>query len=110
MIYFNTKPILCSVILPISMQTKYRERVVGLILVSPLCKAPSWTEWFYNKVSLKCLQFVRSQILRFDNFTKLRLLLILGDVKFAIFLWCVWCVERVSPPALLQQGIVMQGS
>nr|XP_048335125.1 protein NDL1 isoform X2 [Ziziphus jujuba var. spinosa] len=28
---------------------KYRERVLGLILVSPLCKAPSWTEWFYNK-------------------------------------------------------------
>jgi len=40
----------------ISMQTKYRERVVGLILVSPLCKAPSWTEWFYNKVSLKWQQ------------------------------------------------------
>lgn len=29
---------------------KYRERVLGLILVSPLCKAPSWSEWFYNKV------------------------------------------------------------
>ncbi|MFS7939194.1 putative alpha/Beta hydrolase [Helianthus anomalus] len=30
--------------------TKYRDRVTGLILVSPPCKAPSWTEWFYNKV------------------------------------------------------------
>ncbi|KAK8597758.1 hypothetical protein V6N13_095156 [Hibiscus sabdariffa] len=29
---------------------KYRKRVVGLILISPLCRAPSWTEWFYNKV------------------------------------------------------------
>ncbi|KAK1419495.1 hypothetical protein QVD17_28667 [Tagetes erecta] len=29
---------------------KYRHRVTGLILVSPLCKAPSWTEWLYNKV------------------------------------------------------------
>lgn len=29
---------------------KYRERVLGLILVSPLCKAPSWTEWLCNKV------------------------------------------------------------
>ncbi|XP_060213867.1 protein NDL1-like isoform X3 [Lycium barbarum] len=28
---------------------KHRERVLGLILVSPLCRAPSWTEWFYNK-------------------------------------------------------------
>ncbi|KAL9324688.1 hypothetical protein ACSQ67_009545 [Phaseolus vulgaris] len=37
--------------------TKYRERVVGLILVSPLCKAPSWTEWFYNKVMSNLLYF-----------------------------------------------------
>ncbi|XP_075508266.1 protein NDL2-like isoform X2 [Primulina tabacum] len=29
---------------------KYSQRVMGLILVSPLCKAPSWTEWFWNKV------------------------------------------------------------
>ncbi|KAE8687546.1 Pollen-specific protein SF21 [Hibiscus syriacus] len=29
---------------------KYRDRVLGLILVSPLCRAPSWTEWFYNKL------------------------------------------------------------
>ncbi|KAL3650760.1 Protein ndl2 [Castilleja foliolosa] len=29
---------------------KYSERVMGLILVSPLCKAPSWTEWLCNKV------------------------------------------------------------
>lgn len=28
---------------------KYRDRVLGLILVSPLCKGPSWTEWLYNK-------------------------------------------------------------
>lgn len=34
-----------------ALQMKYRERVLGLILVSPLCKAPSWTEWLYNKVS-----------------------------------------------------------
>lgn len=31
-------------------QVKYKERVLGLILVSPICKAPSWTEWLYNKV------------------------------------------------------------
>ena len=34
---------------------KYRERVLGLILVSPLCKAPSWSEWFYNKVPFQSL-------------------------------------------------------
>ncbi|KAF2287813.1 hypothetical protein GH714_002811 [Hevea brasiliensis] len=34
---------------------KYKERVLGLILVSPICKAPSWTEWLYNKVLLNLL-------------------------------------------------------
>ncbi|KAF8406913.1 hypothetical protein HHK36_006034 [Tetracentron sinense] len=36
---------------------KYRDRVLGLILVSPVCKAPSWTEWFYNKVMSNLLYF-----------------------------------------------------
>ncbi|KDP33738.1 hypothetical protein JCGZ_07309 [Jatropha curcas] len=36
---------------------KYRERVLGLILVSPLCRAASWTEWFYNKVISNLLYF-----------------------------------------------------
>ncbi|KAJ4951849.1 hypothetical protein NE237_028681 [Protea cynaroides] len=36
---------------------KYLGRVIGLILVSPLCKAPSWTEWLYNKVMLNLLYF-----------------------------------------------------
>ncbi|KAB1200520.1 Pollen-specific protein SF21 [Morella rubra] len=36
---------------------KYTERVLGLILVSPICRAPSWTEWLYNKVLLNLLYF-----------------------------------------------------
>ncbi|XP_059633082.1 protein NDL1-like isoform X2 [Cornus florida] len=36
---------------------KYRDRVLGLILVSPLCRAPSWTEWLYNKVMSNLLYF-----------------------------------------------------
>ncbi|XP_035541840.1 protein NDL2-like isoform X1 [Juglans regia] len=36
---------------------KYRKRVLGLILVSPLCKEPSWTEWLYNKVLSNLLYF-----------------------------------------------------
>ncbi|KAF5936105.1 hypothetical protein HYC85_027234 [Camellia sinensis] len=36
---------------------KYKQRVLGLILVSPLCKAPSWTEWLYNKVMSNLLHF-----------------------------------------------------
>ncbi|OEL13580.1 Pollen-specific protein SF21 [Dichanthelium oligosanthes] len=37
--------------------TKYRERVIGLMLVSPLCKAPSWSEWLYNKILLNLLYY-----------------------------------------------------
>ncbi|XP_057497528.1 protein NDL1-like [Actinidia eriantha] len=36
---------------------QYRDRVLGLILVSPICKTPSWTEWLYNKVLLNLLYF-----------------------------------------------------
>ncbi|KAL5062997.1 hypothetical protein RYX36_024734, partial [Vicia faba] len=36
---------------------KYKERVLGLILVSPICKGPSWTEWIYNKVLMNLLYF-----------------------------------------------------
>ncbi|XP_050225429.1 protein NDL3-like isoform X2 [Mercurialis annua] len=36
---------------------KYKERVLGLILISPICKAPSWTEWLYNKVLMNLLYF-----------------------------------------------------
>ncbi|XP_066366665.1 protein NDL2-like isoform X2 [Miscanthus floridulus] len=41
--------------------TKYRERVIGLMLVSPLCKAPSWSEWLYNKVLLNLLYYYGTQ-------------------------------------------------
>ncbi|KAH0453970.1 hypothetical protein IEQ34_018294 [Dendrobium chrysotoxum] len=37
--------------------SRYQHRVIGLMLVSPLCKAPSWTEWFYNKVMSNLLYF-----------------------------------------------------
>ncbi|KAL7207681.1 hypothetical protein ACSBR1_029600 [Camellia fascicularis] len=33
----------------VELAMKYGERERGLILVSPVCKAPSWTEWLYNK-------------------------------------------------------------
>eukprot|EP00252_Welwitschia_mirabilis_P001821 TRINITY_DN11766_c0_g1_i2.p1 TRINITY_DN11766_c0_g1~~TRINITY_DN11766_c0_g1_i2.p1 ORF type:complete len:264 (+),score=41.41 TRINITY_DN11766_c0_g1_i2:109-792(+) len=36
---------------------KFRERVLGLILISPLCQAPSWTEWLFNKVLINLLYF-----------------------------------------------------
>ncbi|KAL9252999.1 NDL1-like protein [Drosera capensis] len=55
----------------------YRERVLGLILVSPLCKAPSWTEWLYNKVSYG---------------------------KLALLLWDVWYAKGLFAETLFQQG------
>ncbi|KAF9614028.1 hypothetical protein IFM89_014828 [Coptis chinensis] len=36
---------------------KYRQRVLGLVLVSPICRDPSWTEWFYNKVMSNLLYY-----------------------------------------------------
>ncbi|KAJ7290886.1 hypothetical protein O6H91_Y293100 [Diphasiastrum complanatum] len=36
---------------------KNKERVQGLILVSPLCRTPSWTEWLYNKALVNLLYF-----------------------------------------------------
>ncbi|CAN1217434.1 Protein NDL1 [Linum perenne] len=38
-------------------EMKYKQRVLGLILISPLCKAPSWTEWLYNKVLSNLLYY-----------------------------------------------------
>jgi protein NDRG1 len=48
-----SKPIPCNFFL----QLKYRERALGLILVSPLCQTPSWTEWIYNKAIINLLYF-----------------------------------------------------
>ncbi|KAI3713748.1 hypothetical protein L1987_72334 [Smallanthus sonchifolius] len=36
---------------------KYTQRVIGLILVSPLCKTPSWSEWLFNKVASNVLYY-----------------------------------------------------
>ncbi|XP_031488383.1 protein NDL1-like isoform X2 [Nymphaea colorata] len=36
---------------------KYRERVLGLILVSPLCKAPTWSDWLFNKIFSNLVYF-----------------------------------------------------
>ncbi|TXG65889.1 hypothetical protein EZV62_007164 [Acer yangbiense] len=60
--FFGLKKVLClgvtagAYILTL-FAMKYKERVLGLILVSPICKAPSWTEWLYNKVLMNLLYF-----------------------------------------------------
>ncbi|KAJ6380071.1 hypothetical protein OIU76_016678 [Salix suchowensis] len=60
--FFGLKQVLClgvmagAYILTL-FAMKYQELVLGLILVSPICKAPSWTEWFYNKVLMNLLYF-----------------------------------------------------
>lgn len=85
------------------LQLKHRERVLGLILVSPLCRAPSWTEWFYNKVSfyIFCLPLCCEK--KFCSM-KEEIIVNTGHVKFNILLRDVWCSERVSAAPLLQQG------
>ncbi|KAJ0013419.1 hypothetical protein Pint_20543 [Pistacia integerrima] len=60
--FFGLKKVLClgvtagAYILTL-FAMKYNERVLGLILVSPICKAPSWAEWLYNKVLMNLLYF-----------------------------------------------------
>ncbi|KAF8394409.1 hypothetical protein HHK36_020617 [Tetracentron sinense] len=60
--FFGLKEVLClgvtagAYILTL-FAMKYKECVLGLILVSPLCKAPSWAEWLYDKVMLNLLYF-----------------------------------------------------
>ncbi|XP_076946761.1 pollen-specific protein SF21-like isoform X1 [Bidens hawaiensis] len=36
---------------------KYSERVTGLILVSPICRAATWNEWIYNKIMSNLLYY-----------------------------------------------------
>ncbi|KAG0554806.1 hypothetical protein KC19_12G120600 [Ceratodon purpureus] len=36
---------------------KYRERAIGLILVSPICRKPTWSEWIYNKAMINILYY-----------------------------------------------------
>lgn len=60
--YFGLKSVMCmgvtagAYILTL-FAIKHRHRVIGLILVSPLCKAPSWTEWLYNKAMSNLLYY-----------------------------------------------------
>ena len=51
--FFNHDILILSCVFPM-WQMKYTQRVVGLILVSPICKAPSWSEWLYIKVIRIC--------------------------------------------------------
>ncbi|MFQ6635102.1 hypothetical protein Gotur_010220 [Gossypium turneri] len=52
---------------------KYNERVLGLILVSPVCKAPTWTEFLFSGVD-----------------------------ELVVLLWYVWCIKRMPSSAIFQ--------
>lgn len=60
--YFGLQEVMCmgvmagAYILTLFAQN-HRDRVLGLILVSPLCRAPSWSEWLYNKLMGNVLYF-----------------------------------------------------
>lgn len=84
-------------------QIKHKERILGLILVSPLCRAPSWTEWFYNKVSFYIF-YLPLCCEKKIHCMKEDILVNIGHVQFTILLWDVWCSGRVSATPLLQQG------
>lgn len=65
-VYFK----LIVLLLPFCLQMKYKQRVLGLILISPLCRAPTWTEWLYNKVPLSSLDY---QLLKGKNLCLIKL-------------------------------------
>ena len=72
---------------------KYRERVIGLILVFPLCRAPSGSEWIYNKVlprTLSTAAFFFGKKIEIIHNLIISNFLYVGHVKFAILLWHVW--------------------
>lgn len=77
---------------------KYRQCVLGLILVSPLCKAPSWTEWLYNKVLFPSL---KECVINIDVMFAEIFLIFAGDVKAALFLWHVWGGKGYPAEAVL---------
>jgi len=75
-------------------QMKHRERVLGLILVSPLCKAPSWSEWFYNKVITNLLYYygmcgVVKEFLLQRYFSKV------CSLQLPLLSLCTCCISRL---------------
>ncbi|KAG2657168.1 hypothetical protein PVAP13_1KG189200 [Panicum virgatum] len=54
---YSLSTITCYLMMFSLLQSKYRERVLGLILVSPICKGPTWTEWLYSKVMSNLLYY-----------------------------------------------------
>jgi hypothetical protein len=84
-------PVNLSRTCPFVMQLKYRERALGLILVSPLCRAPSWTEWIYDKVWFGMVGFFD-----FESITQPHRL-----QCWSLFMIFIWGVTGHDKPALL---------
>ena len=80
---------------------KHRHRVHGLILISPICTAPCWTEWLYNKVVFLNERTIMI-VFWFIGIILLTDFPYAGDVKFALFLWHVWGSEGVVAEAVFQ--------
>lgn len=76
---------------------KYKHCVIGLILVSPLCQAPSWTEWLLNKVtSCLYLDSYRLDSTYTCSSSILKSELYAGVVKPTLLLWHVWSGKRIT--------------
>lgn len=96
--FLRQKSCLLSVLCFKTFQMKHRERVLGLILVSPLCKAPSWSEWFYNKVISNLLYYygmcgvVKEFLLQryFSKVCSLQLPMLSTLVAFPYFSYLNW--------------------
>lgn len=72
----------------------------GLILVSPLCKVPSWTEWFCNKVSYLNFFIIGWKLM--NLLPTSAFIFYAGDVKLTLLLWHVWSGKGVIAKAIFQ--------
>ena len=74
------------------------------MLVSPLCKAPSWSEWLYNKVTPSFSYNQPFSILPGNPNQLMMTTYATVIVKFALLLWDSRPVQGVLASAVLQQG------
>jgi hypothetical protein len=93
-------------------QTKYQERVLGLMLVSLVCKAPSWCEWLYNKViTSSFISVISDALCPSVNYSFHYAFSVLtseshvpGIIKLALLLWDTWISQGKFALVIFQHG------
>ena len=89
-------------------QQRHPERVLGMILVSPLCRAPTWSEWLYNKVQI-LMKFHMSWVFPwfeydFPQLSNLCYCMYAAFGECSLFLWHVQPCQGDFASKVLQPG------